>query len=150
MESTPSLHEDGVERTLRVAEPGIDKPAEGSAWTGKTAGKDGRGKGGEAPTHEPMSSRMSSSFLCDDAMGFFDLPGEHSGFHGPLGNMNPSDFISRPQRHCPETWEATMSISESWPTQKAEDTGRFREIGFFGASSFTIKMFGNIDGRRTC
>ena len=49
-------------------------------------------------------------------------------FVGPLGDMYPNDTILRPQRHCAETWSAAMDVNESWPTQKAEDTGEFCEI----------------------
>ena len=53
-------------------------------------------------------------------------------FVGPLGDMFPNDTILRPQRHCAETWREAMSVNKSWPTQKAEDTGEFCEIGSKG------------------
>ena len=131
MEFMSSFREDSVERNMRLY-------SEGSAWTSEKPGEDGEGKGGALPSEQPASSTLSLrktlSFQPDELMGFFDLPGEHRDFHGPLGNMYPTDFISRPQRHCPTTWEATMSVSESWPTQRAEETGGFRERRFFGFS----------------
>ena len=141
MESAPSFRQDSVERNsqYRASEPGPEpEPAvvTSSAWpSDEQPEKDGESKGRALPKDKPTSSSLSirktTSFQVHEVMGFFDLPGEHRVFHGPLGNMYPSDCISRPQRHCQKTWEAAMSINGSWPTQRAEDTGGFLERTVF-------------------
>jgi len=66
-------------------------------------------------------STMHQGFSLDDLSEH--VQGGRRDFVGPLGDMYPNDTILRPQRHCAETWREVMSINESWPTQKAEDTG---------------------------